>query len=228
MNADTDAGRHDLLKKYLGQDPMIAANESDLISTTSTLKKKAFDSLMLDISKSKSNAFDTLKALRLSIDIAVMLIESGMLNIKGQKSHSLVELEKVMEENFDELYQRVEKFVNLDNLTIMKASRQVMVADESLSLTPNEFNLLVLLIDEAGTIVSKEILSQQGIGRTFQAHHRSIDMHISNLRKKLGSDSQGRERIKTVHGVGYQYINYPVTDKLQQIDASPTTPLNKI
>ncbi len=208
MNVETDAGRYDLLKKYLGPDHMAITTEPNLVSTSGKLKKKAFDSLMLDINKSKSNAFDTLQALRLSIDIAVVLIESGMLNIKGQKPHSLVELEKVMDENIVELYQRIDNFVNLGDLTIIKTSRQVLCGNESLDLTPNEFNLLLLLVDDAGSIVTKEILSQQGIGRAFQAHHRSVEMHISNLRRKLGTDSQGRERIKTVRGIGYQYLIY--------------------
>jgi len=208
MNVETNAGRYDLLKKYLGQEHAVVPTEPKLISTTGKLKKKAFESFMLDINKSKSNAFDTIQALRLSVDIAAMLIESGMLNVKGQQPHSLAELEEVMDENIAELYQRIDKFANLDDITIMKKSRQVMLGDEYLDLTPNEFNLLLLLINAAGSIVSKAELSQEGIGKEFKVHQRGLDMHISNLRKKLGTDSQGRERIKTVHGVGYQYVNY--------------------
>ena len=209
MNVETDAGRFDLLTKYLGQEQSPLTKEPDLLSTVGKLKKKPFDSLMLDVSKSKSNAFDTLQALRLSVDIAVVLIESGMLNIKGQKPHSLVELEKVMDENIVELYQRIDNFVNIDDLTIIKTSRQVLCGNESLNLTPNEFNLLLLLVNNAGSIVTKEILSKEGVGREFKAHHRSIEMHLSNLRRKLGPDTQGRERIKTVRGIGYQYLIYP-------------------
>jgi two-component system response regulator CpxR len=209
MNIETDISRQALLKRYLGDKDIAELTSPNLISTAGKLKGKAFDSLMIDVNKSKSNAFDALQALRLSIDIAVVLIESGILNIKGQKSHSLADLEKVMDDNIVELYHRIDNFVNMGDLTIIKTSRQVLIENESLNLTPNEFNLLVLLVDAAGSIVTKEVLSQEGVGREFQAHHRSVEMHLSNLRRKLGTDDKGRERIKTIRGIGYQYLIYP-------------------
>ena len=68
-----------------------------------------------------------------------------------------------------------------------------------------EFDLLEALIRAAGRIVSREDLVKSILGRNFTPYDRSIDTHVSNLRKKLGHYSDGVERIKTIRGVGYIY-----------------------
>ncbi|MDP1718385.1 MAG: helix-turn-helix domain-containing protein, partial [Burkholderiales bacterium] len=62
------------------------------------------------------------------------------------------------------------------------------------------------LLREAGKVVSKSGLSERALDRKLTRYDRSLDMHISNLRKKLGPLPSGQERITTVRGVGYQYI----------------------
>ena len=84
-----------------------------------------------------------------------------------------------------------------------------MLNNEILELTTTEYDLLLLLTDKAGILVSRENLSELGLGKPLQIHDRSIDVHISHLRKKLGEDLLGRERIKTVRGTGYQFLIYP-------------------
>jgi two-component system response regulator CpxR len=79
----------------------------------------------------------------------------------------------------------------------------VLAAGRSLDLTSTEFNLLHSLLKQAGQLVSKEQLSQQGLGRALEKYDRSIDMHMSNLRKKLAEHQLG-EMIITVRGQGYQ------------------------
>jgi len=102
-----------------------------------------------------------------------------------------------------------DELVTLDNLTIIKTSRQARLNNELLELTTTEFDLLLLLAEQAGILVSRESLSEYGLGKPLQSHDRSIDVHISHLRKKLGEDLLGRERIKTVRGTGYQFLIYP-------------------
>jgi two-component system response regulator CpxR len=72
-------------------------------------------------------------------------------------------------------------------------------------LTAVEFDLLEKLLRAAGRIITREELSKDVLGRSTSPFDRSIDMHISNLRKKLGHQSGLLERIKTVRGVGYIY-----------------------
>ncbi|MCC6625443.1 MAG: response regulator transcription factor [Deltaproteobacteria bacterium] len=78
-------------------------------------------------------------------------------------------------------------------------------AGETGPRTSAEFGFLEVLLEQAGQVVSREALCEKVLGRRLSAWDRSIDVHMSNLRKKLGKDAEGRERIKTVRGVGYLY-----------------------
>jgi two-component system, OmpR family, response regulator len=75
-----------------------------------------------------------------------------------------------------------------------------------MDLTSTEFNLLEVLARHVGSVVSKTALSEQGLGRTLARYDRSIDVHVSNLRQKLGQLPDGRSWIQTVRGIGYQLI----------------------
>ena len=75
----------------------------------------------------------------------------------------------------------------------------------SLELTSTEFNLLEVLVRNAGRVVSKKELSEQGLGRPLARYDRSIDVHLSSIRHKLGG-GEGRSPIQTVRGIGYQYV----------------------
>ncbi len=84
-------------------------------------------------------------------------------------------------------------------------TRVVRRAGEIVELTAVEFDLLERLLRSAGSVVTREELSSTVLGRSLSPFDRSIDMHISNLRKKLGHHFGEVERIKTVRGIGYIY-----------------------
>ena len=84
-------------------------------------------------------------------------------------------------------------------------SRAVRRNGEVLYLTSVEFNLLHALLEAAGRVVPRERLASQVLGRDLSAYDRSLDVHVSRLRKKLGHKFNGIERIKTVRKVGYLY-----------------------
>ena len=91
------------------------------------------------------------------------------------------------------------------DLELNAGSRLVRLGAVALSLTTVEFDLLEKLLESAGRIVSREELVREVLGREFSPFDRSIDTHVCNLRKKLGSYSDGTERIKGVRGVGYLF-----------------------
>jgi len=96
--------------------------------------------------------------------------------------------------------------VTVGDLELDPGARTVTRGGEPLELTAVEFSLLESLLRSAGQVVTREFLAQTVLGRRFVAYDRSIDMHVSKLRKKLGSLPNGDgERIKTVRGVGYIY-----------------------
>ena len=84
-------------------------------------------------------------------------------------------------------------------------SRTAWLDGEELPLTSVEFDLLAALLRDAGKVVRKEDLSETVLERRLSPFDRSLDMHISNLRKKLGQRSDGSDRIKTIRSVGYIY-----------------------
>jgi DNA-binding response OmpR family regulator len=77
---------------------------------------------------------------------------------------------------------------------------------QPMDLTSTEFNLLEALARQVGNVVGKSALSELGLGRPLSRYDRSIDVHVSNLRQKLGSLPDGRSWIQTVRGIGYQLI----------------------
>jgi two-component system response regulator CpxR len=86
-------------------------------------------------------------------------------------------------------------------------ARTVRCKGKRLELTSVEFNFLETLLKAAGHVVTREQLARDALGRPLAAFDRSVDVHLSNLRKKIGHKFAGNERIKTVRGAGYIYAH---------------------
>jgi two-component system response regulator CpxR len=92
-------------------------------------------------------------------------------------------------------------------------TRIVHRAGQAVELTTVEFELLELFLRAAGSVMKREELVERVLGRTFSPFDRSIDMHVSNLRKKLGPHKNGSERIKSIRSVGYLYTSLEESEK---------------
>lgn len=97
--------------------------------------------------------------------------------------------------------------VHVGDVELDPATRTVRHAGQPVELTSVEFNLLEVLLREAGRVVTREHLAETVLGRKFSPFDRSIDMHVSKVRKKLGDSDEGPEHIKTVRGVGYIFAH---------------------
>ena len=91
-----------------------------------------------------------------------------------------------------------------DGLELDTASRTVSENGERIELTDVEFALLEALLRSPGKVVTREELAESVLGRKFHPFDRSLDMHISRLRRKLGSTGMEDDRVKTIRGTGYQ------------------------
>ena len=109
---------------------------------------------------------------------------------------------KIIEKNSDVELGRIE----VGDVTVDRNLRAVWQNNKQISLTEVEFNMLELLLNNAGKVVDRQKLAQASLGRRLDYFDRSLDVHISNIRKKLGRHIDDLERIKTVRGVGYLYV----------------------
>ncbi|MBK7705302.1 MAG: response regulator [Acidobacteria bacterium] len=179
--------------------------------------------VILDVMLPKKNGFDVLRELRKTSAIPVL-----MLTARGDDMERIVGLEIGADDylakpfNPRELVARLRAILRrarvetesknaghetltVEDIEISLGARTAKLNGVDLGLTAVEFDLLTSLAAEAGNIVKKEDLSLKVLDRSLSPYDRSLDMHISNLRKKLGLRADGSERIKTIRSVGYIY-----------------------
>jgi len=96
--------------------------------------------------------------------------------------------------------------IQIGPLQLSAQKRQALWFEKPLELTSTEFNLLEALVRKAGQVVSKDELSQRALGRPLVRFDRSIDVHMSSIRQKLGNQQDGQSYIQTIRGKGYQFI----------------------
>ena len=95
--------------------------------------------------------------------------------------------------------------LSVGDVELDPATRNVYLAGAPVELTSVEFNLLEVLLREAGRVVTRERLVNAVLSRKFMPFDRSIDMHVSKVRRKLGDSEENGDHIKTIRGVGYMF-----------------------
>ena len=93
----------------------------------------------------------------------------------------------------------------VDEVVVDLNGRTVKVAGKTVSLTPTEYRLLTYFMESAGRTVSREQIIQNSFGYEFEGFDRTVDTHISNLRRKIEAPEGGRKHLQTVYGVGYRF-----------------------
>jgi two-component system, OmpR family, response regulator CpxR len=220
---DDDEELCELVSEYLTVEGFAVEAVHDGETGLKRAASGAYDLVTLDVMLPKLNGFDVLRNLRETSKVPVL-----MLTARGDDMERIVGLEIGADDylakpfNPRELVARIrailrrvnetdenaqisnEKF-QVEDVEVSLAARSAKRHGEDLGLTAVEFDLLVALLREAGKVVKKEDLSEQVLDRKLSPFDRSLDMHISNLRKKLGDREDGEERIKTIRSVGYIY-----------------------
>src|SRR5205085_5070185 len=97
------------------------------------------------------------------------------------------------------------EILSVGDVELDPATRNVYRAGQPVDLTSVEFNLLEVLLREAGKVVTRERLVNAVLSRKFMPFDRSIDMHVSKVRRKLGDSDENGDHIKTIRGVGYMF-----------------------
>ncbi len=184
-----------------------------------------YDLIVLDIMLPGMNGFEVLQRLRSQADTPVL-----MLTARDEEVDRIVGLEMGADDylpkpfNPRELIARARAIlrrtkdrpdksatpspkITVGDIELDTGTRVVHRNGEQIELTSVEFSLLEMLLRAAGHVVTRDQLAEGVLGRTLTAYDRSVDVHLSSLRKKLGHKVGEIERIKTVRGSGYIYVN---------------------
>jgi two-component system response regulator CpxR len=217
---DDDRALCELLTEYLvGEGFEVESAHSGIEGVQQALTQD-WDAIVLDVMLPGMNGFDVLKQIQHQIEAPVL-----MLTARGEDTDTVLGLElgaddyvakpcspRVLVARLRNLLRRksepepARSQRQIGDLSYDLSKREVSVKGQPVDLTGAEFNLLVLLLEHAGQLVSKEVLASQGLGRALQAYDRRIETHMAQIRKKLGPQPDGSPRIKTVRGAGYHYV----------------------
>jgi two-component system response regulator CpxR len=216
---DDDVELCSMLTEYLGKNGfrVKAVHRGD--AGLKAAQQKPWSLILLDVMLPGMDGFEVLKRIRSESAVNVLLLTA-----RGEDVDRIVGLEIGADDyipkpfNPRELLARMRavlrraapppallaEVLRVDDLELDSAARKVLKGGHKLDLTDVEFGLLEALMRSAGKVVSREELSQTVLGRAFDPFDRSLDMHVSRLRKKLGRNGTDDEQVKTIRGAGYQ------------------------
>lgn len=189
------------------------------------LRDGKYHAVILDVMMPGMDGFEVLSQLRRYSDIPVL-----MLTARGEETDRIVGLEMGADDYLPKTFSSRELLARLravtrrfkvpenrpasennnnimkfDLLEIDQDSRTVCMAGKELNLTPIEYDLLVILATARGRFLTRDQLLETVAGRNFDVFDRSVDVHISSLRRKLGEDPRNPAFIQTVRNAGYMF-----------------------
>lgn len=234
---DDDVALSELLTEYLIPEGFHVESVQDGETGLEKACSGVYDIIILDVMLPVINGFEVLRQVRTKANTPVI-----MLTARGEEVDRIVGLEIGADDylpkpfNPRELVARIRailrrtrreqdhvltpllpKRLQVGDVEMDMAARLVFRSGEKVDLTAVEFNLLEVLLRNAGELVPREELIQTVLGRSPYPYDRSIDVHVSKLRKKLGHEVSGMERIKTIRSVGYLYT----VASLPEVTCSP-------
>ncbi len=213
---DDDQRLFELLRNYLGQYGVNLTHAVDGPRGLAALDSSSFDAVLLDVMMPGMGGLEVCKRIRAKSAVPVI-----MLTAKGDETDRVVGLEMGADDYVPKPFgprellarlravlrrahpEAISERLAVGNIEIDVPAREVRVAGKPTELTGIEFDILVALVRRAGRVVPRDALMTEA-GRTdVTVSERTVDVHISHLRQKLGDDSRVPRLIKTVRGVGY-------------------------
>lgn len=214
---DDDLRLFELLRDYLGQNGVTVTHAQDGARGLIALDAGAFDAVLLDIMMPGMDGLEVCRRIRAKAN-AVPIV---MLTAKGDETDRVVGLELGADDYLAkpfgprELLARLRAVVRraqpnvvaerlmVGAVTVDVPAREAKVEGRPVELTGIEFDILVALMRRAGRVVPRDALLQEAGRSDVVVGERTVDVHISHLRQKLGDDPKVPKLIRTVRGVGY-------------------------
>jgi DNA-binding response OmpR family regulator len=213
---DDDTRMYELLAQYLGQNGIHVTHAPDGGRGLAALEAGAYDAVLLDVMMPGMDGLEVCRRIRTKSTVPVL-----MLTARGDETDRVVGLELGADDYLAKPFSPRELLARLravlrraqptavaekmeaSGVSLDVAAREVRVEGRLVELTGLEFDLLVALVRRAGRVIPREaLLGEAGRGDTVVSE-RTVDVHISHLRQKLGEE--GTRLIKTVRGVGYLF-----------------------
>jgi two-component system response regulator CpxR len=212
---DDDIELCSLLGEFLSREGFTVDFENDGRKGLDRALKGEHDLIVLDVMMPGMDGFELLKRLRQHSRVPVL-----MLTARGEDVDRIVGLELGADDylskpfNPRELTARIRAIlrrietkpsggrIEVNGVVLDPGRREVLIDGQPVETTTLEFDILEVLMRQAGRVVSRDMLMESMYNRKATPFDRSIDMHVSHLRRKL---ERGRELIKTIRGVGYQF-----------------------
>ncbi len=219
---DDDTRLAELLAGYLAPHDVLLAHASDGALGLRAVAQGGVDLVVLDVMMPGMDGLEVLRRLRLQTAVPVV-----MLTARGDETDRVVGLELGADDYLAkpvyprELLARIravlrrtaprggERRLLVGDLEIDPAARSARIGDRTLALTALEFDLLVALAERAGRVVPREALWEAAGRSDTVVSERTVDVHISHLRTKLGDDARDPARLKTIRGAGYVLVREP-------------------
>ncbi len=213
---DDDARLPDLLASYLGQNGVSLTAAPDGQRGLLALEQGAFDAVLLDVMMPGMDGLEVCRRIRTKSNVPVI-----MLTARGDETDRVVGLELGADDYVAkpfsprELLARLKAVLRRSRPEVLSeelaagevkvdiGSRVVLVKGMAVELTGIEFDILVALMRRAGRVVPRDALLSEAGRSDVVVGERTVDVHISHLRQKLGDDPP--RLIKTVRGVGYVF-----------------------
>jgi two-component system response regulator CpxR len=219
---DDDKELTELLTEYLSYEGFELESCHDGVSGLARAYDYSFSLILLDVMMPQLNGFEVLKALGGQHKTPIL-----MLTAKGDNDDRVLGLELGADDYLAKPFQHRELLARINailrrikivqknestpnsqqvnEVRLEHATREVFCHKNLIELTGTEFQILDLLMNNASQIVSKNEISEQIMKRKLSAFDRSIDMHISNIRRKLLVHSPA-DKLKTIRGAGYIFL----------------------
>ena len=210
------------MARFLGSEGFVVDRAADGREGIERASAGSYALVMLDVMMPGLSGFEVLRRIRASSRTPVL-----MLTARGDTHDRVLGLElgadDYLPKPYDpsELAARIRAILRrsesppqgstasaplvVDEIALTRSTRSVTRDGAAVELTAVEFDLLEVLMTRAGTVVTREDLVRIVLGREFSPYDRSIDTHVSNLRKKIGRLKDETDRIKGIRGTGYLY-----------------------
>jgi DNA-binding response OmpR family regulator len=220
---DDDVKLTSLLRDYMQADGFSVHVECDGAGGIAAALSGDFSLVVLDVMMPRLNGLDVLRQIREQSTLPVL-----MLTARGDDIDRIMGLELGADDYVPkpstprELVARIRAILRRTQsstakdaastaivsggLSLWSEQRRAEWSGQALKLTSTEFNLLEVLLRNVGHPVSKTELSERALGRPLARHDRAIDVHVSSIRRKLGTLADGRPLIQSIHRQGYQLL----------------------